>query len=308
MSNPVTEQLREVASDVLTEETLTSIEQAFNEAVEDKSDELAQLRVEKALVEQDEEHAVKLEKLLEAIDTDHTKKLERVIESIDKNHSEKLVHIVEKCKIEVNDDADTFKESIVNNLSNYLDLYIEKAVPAEDIKEAVQNNHAVGILGNLRKALSIDHALQTEQVREAVLDGKNQINEAHEAAKKLEAENTILKENVQKQKAQLALETASAGLPEMKKRHMYKVLADKDAKFINENFQYTLDMFEKTEEDKLDTLKEQATEGKKLPERPVNENKEVIQETVEQQLEQSEPGNRQDAHLFNNYMGELNKW
>ena len=63
--------------------------------------------------------------LLEAIDTDHTKKLERVIESIDKNHSEKLVHIVEKCKIEVNDDADTFKESIVNNLSKNLVILLQ---------------------------------------------------------------------------------------------------------------------------------------------------------------------------------------
>jgi hypothetical protein len=62
--NPITEQLKKVASDVLSEETLGSIEQAFNESVQSKAEELAQLRVEKALVEQDEEHSVKLERLL----------------------------------------------------------------------------------------------------------------------------------------------------------------------------------------------------------------------------------------------------
>jgi len=36
----------------------------------------------------------------------------------------------------------------------------------------------------------------------------------------------------------------------------------------------------------------------------------VVQESVEQQIEQSEPGSSglQDKNLFNNYMGELTRW
>jgi len=85
------------------------------------------------------------------------------------------------------------------------------------------------------------------------------------------------------------------------------VLSGKSAQFINENFQYTLDMFEKTEVDKLDTLKEQATKTRKIADRPVN-NTTVVQESVEQQIEQSEPDNKQDKGLFDNYMGELTRW
>ena len=306
--NPITEQLKKVASDVLSEEVLQEIEQAFNESVQGKADELAQLRVEKALVEQDEEHAVKLEKLLEAIDSDHTSKLKRVVEAIDVNHTGKLKALVEKFRKEIDTDAKMFKEGLVDNISNYLDLYVEKQIPAEDIKEAVKNRHAVGILENLRKALSIDNALASEQVREAVIDGKHQIDEANARVKELEQANVVLKENLDAKEANLALDRLTEGLPSAKKRHMHKVFEGKSAEFINENFQYTLDMFEKSEKDKLDTLKEQATTGKKISDRPVSESKKVVQESVEQQIEQSEPDGLQDKGLFDNYMGELTRW
>ena len=307
-NNSITDQLKQVADDVLTEETLAGIEQSFNEAVDGKSEELALLRVEKALIEQDEEHAIKLEKLLEAIDSDHTKKLHKVIESIDKNHTQKLIEIVEKCKREVDQDAGVFKESLVDNISNYLDLYVEKSMPIEDIQEAVKNKHAVGILENLRSALSIDHALTSEQVRSAVIDGKKQIDEARDQTAKLQEENSILKDRVKKKNATLALEELTTGLPASKKRHMEKVLAGKTSEFIKENFQYTLDMFEKTEVDKLGLLKEQATEGKRMADRPVGEPETIVQESVEDQITQTNPNGLQDQHLFNNYMGELTKW
>jgi len=305
--NPITEQLKKVADDVLTEETFEAIEAAFNESVEAKSEELAQLRVEKALVEQDEEHAVKLEKLLEAIDADHTKKLHRVVGAIDKNHSQKLVSLVEKFRTELDGDAGLFKESLVDNISNYLDLYIEKNVPAEDIKEATKNNHATTILETLRKSLSIDNVMQNESVREAVIDGKQQIDEAKKEAELLAEQNKELVALAQKQEAELALDRLTEGLPTGKKRHMEKVLEGKSAEFINENFEYTLDMFEKSEMDKLDVLKEQATSGKKARDRAPVGKKEVVSESVESQINQTEPNNLQDGNLFNSYMGELGR-
>lgn len=303
----IKQQLEKVASDVLTEETLESIEQSFNEAVQSKADELAQLRIEKALIEQDEEHSIKLEKLLEAIDADHTTKLEKVVEALDSTHAEKLRTVVEKFRTEIDQDAKVFKESLIDNISNYLDLYVEKMIPEQDIKQAVQNKHAVSILESLRKSLSIDKVMANESVREAVIDGKRQIDEAASRLEKLEQENKILKESTQNTQAELVLEKLSEGLPSSKRRHIYKVLRGKTAEFINENFQYTLDMFEKSEQDKLVELKEQATVGKKLSDRPVSKSEEVVKESVESQIEQTEPG-LQDSNLFNNYMGELNRW
>jgi len=306
--NQITEQLKKVASDVLSEEVLSEIEAAFNESVQTKADQLAQLRVDKALVEQDEEHAIKLEKLLEAIDKDHTSKLNKVVEAIDKNHTTKLKSIVERFKTEIDGDAKMFKEGLVTNISDYLDLYIEKNLPAEEIKEAVKNKHAIGILENLRKSLSIDKIMATESVREAVIDGKKQIDEASSKIKTLEEQNKTLQLNLGVKEANLAIDRLTEGLPATKKRHMAKVFDSKSAKFKNENFKYTLDMFEKSEKDKLETLKEQATETKSVADRPVSETKKVVQESVEKQIEQTDPNNKQDRKLFDNYMGELTRW
>lgn len=306
--NPITEQLKKVASDVLTEETLEAIEVAFNESVESKAEELATLRVEKALVEQDEEHAVKLEKLLEAIDADHTAKLERIVEAIDKNHAHKLVALVERFKGEVDADANMFKENLVDNISNYLDLYVEKHIPAEDVQQAVKNKHAATVLENLRKTLSIDAALSSDHVRDAVIDGKRQIDEAQDIARALYEENAKLKEANSDNEANLALDRLTEGLPATKRRHITKVFAGKDADFINENFQYALDMFEKTEAEKIETLKEQVTTSKRVADRPVSQKEEVVTESVEEKIAQTEPRNLQDTGLFNNYMGELGKW
>ena len=306
--NIITDQLKQVASDVLSEEVLQEIETAFNESVKAKADELSQLQVEKALIEQDEEHAVKLEKLLEAIDSDHTSKLHRVVEALDKNHCEKLKAIVEKFRKEIDGDAKVFKEGLVDNISNYLDLYVEKALPTDEIKEAVKNKHAVGILENLRKSLSIDKIMANEQVRDAVIDGKKQIDEANQTIERLKVENELLKESNSTKEAGLTLDKMTEGLPASKKRHMEKLFAGKSAEFITENFNYTLEMFEKSEKEKIQTLKEQATETKKVADRPVSETKQVVQESVEQQIEQTEPGNHQDKGLFDNYMGELTRW
>ena len=306
--NTVTEQLKKVASDVLSEDTLKEIEATFTESVQGRAEELAQLRVEKALVEQDEEHAVKLEKLLEAIDADHTSKLERVVEAIDKNHTDKLKKLVEKFRREIDTDAKVFKEGLVGNISDYLDLYIEKNLPVEEIKEAVKNKHATSILENMRKALSIDKVMANEQVRDAVIDGKRQIDEMSTLAQQLKEQNNLLKENLNAKEADLALERLTEGLPSSKKRHMYKLLEGKSVDFINENFKYTLDMFEKSEVEKLDGLKKEATAGKRVADRHANERKQVVQESVEQQIEQSEPEGLQNKGLFDNYMGELTRW
>jgi Fe2+ transport system protein B len=201
-----------------------------------------------------------------------------------------------------------FKEGLINNVSDYLDLYIEKSLPAQEIKEAVKNKHAISILENLRKSLSIDKIMATDTVREAVIDGKKQIDEATTHIKKLEKEKNTLVESLNAKEANLALDRLTDGLPATKKRHMIRVFNGKSAEFVNENFQYTLDMFEKSEKDKLETLKEQATENKKVVDRPARGNKKVVQESVQDQIEQTNPDNKQDKGLFDNYMGELTRW
>ena len=254
----VKDTLKQAAGDLLSEETLNAIEQTFNEQVDTKVEELVSLQVEKALVEQDEDHATKLESLLEAIDTDHTKKLNKVVQAINENHTEKLKNIVKKYSGDVVEEAGEFKQDLVDRISNYLDLYIENTIPADDIAQAVKNKQAEKQLHEMRKFLAVNAALSNDSIKDAIVDGKKQIQESKQQADSLVTENDQLKEELNKIRVAQLIESKTTGLPVVKKKYIERVLGNKSYDFIEENFYYTLKLFEKTEEEKITQAKTQA--------------------------------------------------
>lgn len=299
------EMLKEVTKDILSEESLDHIQEAFDSAVQERVD----LHVEKALVEQDEAYATKLESLLEAIDNDHCSKLERLVEAIDTNHAQKLQLIVKKYKTALNEEAKGLKESLVDNISNYLELYVEKAIPTKQITEAVNNKRAHDVLKELREVLAVDQMLAKKKVASAIQDGKRQIDESAARADKTAAEAATLKKNLDRAQAELILERKSQGLPERKKEYVKRVLAEKSAEFIAENFDYTVKMFDKDDEQARSKLREQAREQRKQ----TNKDVDVIVETKQQEqpVVQESASNLDEAEsspLFNTYMGELGKY
>jgi hypothetical protein len=310
----ISEQLKEATKDLLTEDTLQSIEESFNQAVDEK----VSLHVEKALVEQDEEHAVKLEKLLEAIDADHTKKLKHMVSAIDHNHGQKLQAVARKFNNTLNEEAGDFKDGIIDNISNYLELYLEEATPAAEIKEAMKNTHAANMLSEMRNRLAVDKAMTTSSIRDAVVDGKKQIEKTSMQSKMLEEKNADLERQLNRTKSKLILEEKTQDLPENKKRYMYKVLGNKSPSFITENFEYTLNLLEKTEEERLEKFKQEAQESQTGVDRPPAA--QVIRESAqaedmpaivsESTLNESyvEEPEYADEGLGNVYMNELNKF
>mgnify|MGYP003628182439 CR=1 FL=1 len=300
MSN-IAEHLKEATNDLLTDETLQQIEEAFNKAVDDK----VALHVEKALLEQDEEYSTKLEKLLEAIDADHTTKMQRVVGAINNDHAGKLKAIVKKYETTVNEEAKEFKGDLVGNISNYIDVYLEEKMPIGDIQKAVQNKKAVETLETLRETLGVDLALAQNSIRDAVVDGKNQISESTEENKNLKIRNEKLTRGLINAKSQILLETKTKDLTPTKKKYIFKVLAGKSEKFITENFDYTLKLFEKTEEERLETYKEEAEKNVKAAgvDRPIVEK--VDTNTEESVIEEQATNT---AHVENNYMDALQKF
>ena len=292
MSDQGIDQLKEATKDILSEDSLKEIETAFNEAVNDK----VQLHVEKALLEQDETHAAKLTELLEAVDSDHTKKLEKLVEAIDHDHGQKLRAIVLRHRAVLEEEAGTFKEDLVTTVSKYLDVYLEQTFPQDMLEEAVQNKKAVAFLGELRKVFAVDSALANESIKNAVMDGKNRLDESSESITKLQKEKDELAAELDKLKAQYVLESKSAGLPEDQRAYVNNLLKDKDSQFITENFDYTLSMFDKTEEQRLEEMKKEAI----VESTATQVDRPVVEESVEEK--------KSDDPLFNTYMGELGKY
>lgn len=294
METNLTNALKEAAKDILTEDVLKEIESAFETSVNEK----VKLHVEKALNEQDSDYASKLEKLIEAIDTDHTAKLKKVVEAIDADRAAKLKAVVEKYENALSKEASDFKSSIVEHVSKYLDLYLEERVPTTSIQEAVKNKKAYSLLEDLRKTLSIDMALANDNIRDAVVDGKSKIDEA---AKQLEAAHkqvTKLVEENKKLNAQLTLETKVSNLDDERKTYMKKMLGNRTAEFIKENFDYTLKLFEQSEEERLKNLKSEAITETVAS----NVDRPVVEEAS------STPALEANDPSFNAYMSELKKY
>lgn len=280
--------LSEATNGALNEEVLSEIENVFESKVSEK----AQLHVESALVEQDELYTEKLKELVEKIDVDHTKKLERVVEAIDRDRANKLKMVIERYESALNGEADGFQSQLIESISDYLDVYLEEKIPTESIQEAVKNTKAKKVLEGLRNHLAVDSALEKESIKEAVIDGHNQINEASSKLESVANENAVLKEELDQVKAGLVLEQKTAGLDKKAQKYARKVLDGKSVGFINENFDYTMKLFKKKESNRLDMLKEEALSTRD------NVDRVVYEHTTEEVVNESS----------NPYMDELSKY
>ena len=278
----VNDLLPENAKEILTEESLTAIEQAFSSKLK--------LTVESALAQQDELYAEKLEQLIAAIDKDHTAKLQTVVEAIDRDNTKKLYNVVRKYEQSLTNEASKFKNTLVESISDYLEEFIDEAIPFEAIQEATKNRTAREVLTNLRKVLAVDSALMSESVQGAVIDGKNQIDALTKQVDELAKENSLLKENYLKTKASLLIESKTASLPEKKREYIKRVLGDKTPKFIEENFDYTVKLFDKKEQERIEIIKEEAFKNRK-----VKSDAPILKEQVSQQRQ------------VNPYVNELSK-
>jgi hypothetical protein len=84
---------------------------------------------------------------------------------------------------------------------------------------------------------------------------------------------------------------------------MLKVLSNRSPEFITENFEYTLRLFDKTEEEKLIKLKQEAV-SKRGPEVDVP----VVTESVEPKPAPEEAATRISSPFADIIMSELNKF
>jgi len=253
--------LENIEGNTLNEEAATAIAEAFEAAVNEKVSTRIGLEVEKALNEQDTDHAAKLKTLIEAIDKDHSSKLQEVVEAININHTEKLKKVVNYYTKAVNEKAQTFSNKIVSEMSNYLDLYLDKLIPKEQLSEAVANTSARNQLEQIKKIISFDPSSLNEDFKKVVINGKSKIDELQAKLNESYKENIELNETVKQTKASLFIEQKSKGMSSTKKEFLTKILSDKSPEYINENFDYVVDMFERNDRSAANNLATVATKS-----------------------------------------------
>jgi hypothetical protein len=263
MKNKITDVLNQISEDVLTEDSKKMLSEAFEDAVQVAVSEKLDIEVSSALQKLDEEHSTKLEGLLEAIDLDHSKKLVAVLEKVDTDHSSKLSYLIKKHEKVLSEDAKAFKEALITQLSNYIELYVEKAIPMAELKEAVENKRAQKILDQMKQMMALDDSFINATIKEAVADGRNTINNLKQELNEAIKQNIQITQSLKTASAELVLEKSTIGLSKDKKNYVMRMLKDKDPEYITENFDYVVKMFEKDEDGQRELVTEQATKSSK---------------------------------------------
>ena len=244
------EKLPKDIEEVLTNESVEAIETAFKEKLE--------LSVEAALTQQDDLYAEKLETLVASIDKDHAQKMERLVEAVDTNNAKKLAKVVSMYEGQLNEEAASFKETLVESICNYIEEYVDEAIPAEAIMEATRNKEALNVLSNLRNTLAVDSSLMAESVKTAIVEGKSEIDELKAEIAELKSNNQTLTESYNEAKSAAFLESRTAKFTAKKAAYLKKVLSDKTPRFIEENFEYTARLFDRKEKEQMEVIREEA--------------------------------------------------
>jgi len=271
--------LEKLDSSIISEEVAKEIAEAFETAVNEKVEARASLQLEKALSHQDDDHAEKLKKLLEAIDTDHSDKLQKVVNSINENHTTKLEQLVSFYRKALNEKAENFSKKIINELSTYLDLYIDKLVPADQLHEAVENGFV------------------NKQIKNTLSEGKSIIDDLNSKLNESNKEKQELLEKVQIIEANMILEQRTKNMIKAKKDFVVKLLGDKSQSYIEENFNYVVEMFDAGEEEKTTGLVAEAKQN------AFSRNVKVPTSVISE----SNTSSNQSTALVGGYLSELKK-
>ena len=277
MSSKITDLLKEAGQGVFTDDVLSSIEKVFNEAVEAKLTDQLQIAVEQALAKQDSEQADKLKKLLESIDNSHSNKLARAVRAFDQDRTAKLKKLVEHYDKQLTEMATVFSEDLIKSVSNYLDVAIEDAIPTETIREAAQNRRAMDLLQEFRRNLAVDSAVANPEFRDALRDGKRQIDEQRVQNQNLIKDNIKLRLSVSDAKKDAFLLGKTRGFDNDKARVLTEQMKNKDFEYVKENFDFAAKLYDKNESDFCQTLKEEAAKKAQTP-AVIEENTKIQQE------------------------------
>lgn len=286
--NDMTKVLESIGNDVLSDDIKKAITESFteavNEAVEQKVKDRVELEVKNAVEKLDEDHTAKVEKLIESIDATHTKMFQDLVVKLDESHAKKLQLVVEKFQKELNENADQFKQGLIKKVSKFLDVKIDEMIPKQHLKEAVENIQARKLVQEMKKLLSYDPEGINDDVKTALKEGYDAIEGLKSQLNEKAKETLLVKEELNKFKAEVLLEKKTKDLPEAKRKFVYKFMGDKNPDYIESNFQYVVEMFEENENANTEVLKENAktktiSNTVKVPPSQIKDN-EIIKEST----------------------------
>lgn len=252
--------IKEATKEYLTEDTFKAIEQGISAEVEHLVSEKVDAAVSVALDRQDTEHAVALKTFVEKLDEDRAKKLALALEVMENDHIDKLIQLKESYEQVLLKQSADLRDELRIQISKYLDLQLENAIPTKQIQEAAKETFARNILSEARKLFSINDIYENEVVVEAVKDGALRIKQLEEQLQRAKKQNEILTERFSSVNARSLLKEKVANLPQGKAAYLNNFFKGKDEAYIKENFDYVVSLYDKEEAERRQFVSEETKE------------------------------------------------
>ena len=208
-------------------------------------DEEVTVKTKKLIEAIDNDTTNKLNMVIEAIDSDATKKVEQIIESIDKDTTAKTKDLIEKLQ---NGSSEVLEE----NISDFLDTYLEEKLPAENIVESVKLKRLQDSMNEMKKILCVSDDYIQEEVKEAILEAKTELDNKDKTINKLMDEKIQLNKKQSLIEAKTLLESKTTGMDFKTKSYLEARFEDSSVDEINELFDDAKNAFKKSEAKRLD--------------------------------------------------------
>jgi len=266
----------------LFEEKISEVKtKAFEDGVDSITEEHTEKlkNVMKIMEDMDEDHAEKLKEITESIDDDHTDMLKEVVEYMDEDHAELLEKVLNKYdnehteKLQEVVDLYESKENvdITENVSNYLDTYLETVKPESTMVNEERLNKLEQTFSQMKELLMVNEDYVQTEIKEAIIEAHEIIEEKEkeinklmfekiEANKKIKLTEATINEKVEKLESEILLENKIKGCSPKLQAYLELCFNDASKNEIEGKFDEAVEAFKETERTKREVIIENQKE------------------------------------------------
>ncbi len=212
-------------------ESLARLDEVHTKTLSESIDRLDEEHCEKmkeVVAHIDTVHYNKMKTVLEAIDVDRVGKLNKIEERIDADHTAKLQNIINMYE-------SNYSDNLIEKVSDYLDVYLEEVLPEEKAVNMAKVARYDDVFMEMRKLLVVTDEFVNSEIKEAVEDAKQQLDEKTDSINGLMLEKIAMSKTIERLEAKALLREKTETMTAGEKAYITKFFENADVTEINSN-------------------------------------------------------------------------
>lgn len=204
-------------------------------------DEVHTQKLSESIETLDEEHTNKMKEIVKHIDNVHYNKMKTVLEAVDADRAGKLKQIEEKIDTDhtaklqniINMYESNYNENLIEKVSDYLDVYLEEVLPEEKAVNMAKVARYDEVFMEMRKLLVVTDEFVNSEIKEAVEDAKQQLDEKTDSINELMLEKIAMTKAIERLEAKALLREKTENMTAGEKAYITKFFENAAVTEIN---------------------------------------------------------------------------